>query len=62
MAAAASINKIQVKREDGFIVQPVPDNNDDDDHSRINQNPLTDHSYYWKSSKPMSPLPSDCIE
>ena len=60
-AAAASINKIQIKREDGLIVQPVTDI-DDDDHSRINQNPSKNQSYYWKSSKPMSPLPSDCIE
>ena len=60
-AAAASINKVQVKREDGIIVQPVTDDNDND-HSRINQNSPKDLAYYWKSSKPMSPLPSDCIE
>ena len=44
-AVAALINKIQVNREDGLLVQPVPDNNDDD-HSRINRNPLEDNTFY----------------
>ena len=39
-AAVASINKLQVNCEDGLPVQPVSDNNlDDDDGSQINQKP-----------------------
>ena len=61
-AAAASINKIQVNKEDGLLVQPVPDNNDDEDNSCINQNSLKDDNIYWKLSNPMSLLLSDCIK
>ena len=38
-AAATSINKLQIICEDGLLVQPVSDNNlDDDNGSQINQN------------------------
>lgn len=57
-----SINKIQVNREDGLPVQPVPITDDDDNNSSINQNLSEDHSFYWKSSKPMSSLLLDCIK
>ena len=60
---AALINKIQVNRENGLHVQPIHENDDDDDDtSCINQNPLKDDNIYWKSSKLMSPLPSNCIK
>ena len=45
-AAAALVHKIQVNREDGLPVQPVHDNNNDDDISFINQNPPKGDTIY----------------
>ena len=62
-AAAASINKLQVSCEGGLPVQPVlGDNFDNDNGSQINQNPPIQNDVRQKVSKPMCPLPTNCIK
>ena len=59
-APVASLNKLQVNREYSLPVQPVDD--DDNDGTQINCNPPICHNPNTKISKPMCPLPTDCIE
>ena len=61
--AAAFINKLQVSCEDGLPVQQVSgENYNDNNGSRINQNPPIPKNICPKISKLMCPLPTDCIE
>ena len=61
-ATAASLNKFQVNREDGLPVQPISDNNNNDDSTQINYNPSIYSDPNKKISKLMCPLPTNCIE
>ena len=59
---ATSLNKLQMNIEDGLPVQSVSDNNNNDGASQINYNPPIHYDSNKKMSKPMRPLPTDCIE
>ena len=60
--ATASINKLQVNREDGLPIKPVPDDSNDDDASQINENPPIYKNISPKIYKPMYPLLTDYIK
>lgn len=62
-AAATSIDKLQINHEDDLPVQPVFDNDlNDDNGSQINRNPPIQYDVKQEVSKLMCPLPTNRIK